>query len=185
MFGQKNLKKIDWEETIESHLLKTKWRASAPSARTLWCRRLLWHSSHRRQPNTWNRWHNWAKYTEERFGKTISMFIPLYITNSCTNSCVYYGFRPSAIRWHVPSPHPPTDGRWIQKTIKELGPVWKPAAGDRRESLQGRHFPIWQKRWTSQKYFSNLKIRWCPSKPRIRRAEKHGLNGVICFQNRV
>ena len=26
------------------------------------------------------------KYTEERFGKTISMFIPLYITNSCTNS---------------------------------------------------------------------------------------------------
>jgi thiH: thiazole biosynthesis protein ThiH len=32
------------------------------------------------------------KYTEERFGKTISMFIPLYITNSCTNSCVYCGF---------------------------------------------------------------------------------------------
>ena len=29
------------------------------------------------------------KYTMERFGKTISMFIPLYITNSCTNSCVY------------------------------------------------------------------------------------------------
>ena len=24
------------------------------------------------------------KYTEERFGKTISMFVPLYITNSCT-----------------------------------------------------------------------------------------------------
>ena len=24
--------------------------------------------------------------TEQRFGKTISMFIPLYITNSCTNS---------------------------------------------------------------------------------------------------
>ena len=32
------------------------------------------------------------KYTEERFGKTMSMFIPLYITNSCTNSCVYFGF---------------------------------------------------------------------------------------------
>ncbi len=32
------------------------------------------------------------KYTEERFGKTISMFIPLYITNSCTNSCIYCGF---------------------------------------------------------------------------------------------
>ena len=32
------------------------------------------------------------KYTEARFGKTISMFVPLYITNSCTNSCVYCGF---------------------------------------------------------------------------------------------
>ena len=32
------------------------------------------------------------KYTLERFGKTISMFIPLYITNSCTNSCIYCGF---------------------------------------------------------------------------------------------
>ena len=25
------------------------------------------------------------KYTEERFGRTMSMFIPLYITNSCSN----------------------------------------------------------------------------------------------------
>src|SRR5574344_2890452 len=32
------------------------------------------------------------KYTLERFGKTINMFIPIYITNSCTNSCIYCGF---------------------------------------------------------------------------------------------
>ena len=32
------------------------------------------------------------KYTLQRFGKTISMYIPLYITNSCTNFCVYCGF---------------------------------------------------------------------------------------------
>ncbi|MDE5646662.1 MAG: radical SAM protein, partial [Muribaculaceae bacterium] len=30
--------------------------------------------------------------TERRFGKTVSIFIPMYITNSCTNSCVYCGF---------------------------------------------------------------------------------------------
>ena len=24
------------------------------------------------------------KYTQERFGKTVSMYIPMYITNSCT-----------------------------------------------------------------------------------------------------
>ena len=35
------------------------------------------------------------KYTEERFGKTMSMFIPLYITNSCINYCVYCGFHAS------------------------------------------------------------------------------------------
>ena len=32
------------------------------------------------------------KYTQERFGNVMSMFIPLYLTNSCTNSCVYCGF---------------------------------------------------------------------------------------------
>ena len=32
------------------------------------------------------------RYTEERFGRTMSMFIPLYITNACSNSCVYCGF---------------------------------------------------------------------------------------------
>ena len=32
------------------------------------------------------------RYTEERFGRTMSMFVPLYITNSCTNSCIYCGF---------------------------------------------------------------------------------------------
>ncbi|MDA3883885.1 MAG: 2-iminoacetate synthase ThiH [Bacteroidales bacterium] len=30
--------------------------------------------------------------TQKRFGKTIQMFIPLYISNSCSNNCVYCGF---------------------------------------------------------------------------------------------
>jgi len=33
------------------------------------------------------------QYTLQRFGKTISMFMPLYITNSCTNHCIYGGFQ--------------------------------------------------------------------------------------------
>ena len=32
-------------------------------------------------------------YTQERFGKTISMYIPLYLSNACTNFCVYCGFQ--------------------------------------------------------------------------------------------
>ena len=28
------------------------------------------------------------KYTQERFGKVISMYIPLYLSNACNNFCV-------------------------------------------------------------------------------------------------
>ena len=31
-------------------------------------------------------------YTQERFGKIISMYIPLYLSNQCSNHCVYCGF---------------------------------------------------------------------------------------------
>ncbi len=30
--------------------------------------------------------------TQKRFGKTIQFFIPLYLSNACTNTCVYCGF---------------------------------------------------------------------------------------------
>jgi 2-iminoacetate synthase len=32
------------------------------------------------------------KYTLQRFGNTIQFYIPLYLTNSCVNHCVYCGF---------------------------------------------------------------------------------------------
>jgi len=32
------------------------------------------------------------KYTQQRFGKTIQFYVPLYLTNSCVNHCVYCGF---------------------------------------------------------------------------------------------
>ena len=31
-------------------------------------------------------------YTELRFGKTIQFYVPLYLTNACTNHCIYCGF---------------------------------------------------------------------------------------------
>ena len=30
--------------------------------------------------------------TQQRFGKTIQLYIPLYLTNACTNHCIYCGF---------------------------------------------------------------------------------------------
>ena len=32
------------------------------------------------------------QYTQQRFGKTIQFYIPLYLSNSCINHCVYCGF---------------------------------------------------------------------------------------------
>lgn len=32
------------------------------------------------------------RYTRQRFGKTIQFYVPLYLTNSCINHCVYCGF---------------------------------------------------------------------------------------------
>lgn len=59
-------------------------------------------------------------YTEERFGRTISMFIPLYLTNSCANSCVYCGF-------HIQNPMArviltPQQMEDEYKAIKKLAP---------------------------------------------------------------
>ena len=55
------------------------------------------------------------KYTMERFGKTISMFVPLYLTNSCTNSCAPWLSTSRArfrVRtpWVVPPPTPQNTG---------------------------------------------------------------------------
>ncbi len=35
------------------------------------------------------------RITEQRFGKVISLFAPLYLSNECTNQCVYCGFNAS------------------------------------------------------------------------------------------
>ena len=32
------------------------------------------------------------QYTQQRFGKTMQMFVPLYLSNMCSNICTYCGF---------------------------------------------------------------------------------------------
>jgi len=32
------------------------------------------------------------KYTRQRFGKTVQLYVPLYLSNECVNHCVYCGF---------------------------------------------------------------------------------------------
>lgn len=120
-------------------------------------------------------------YTEERFGKTISLFIPLYLTNSCTNSCVYCGF-------HIQNPMPrtilsPTEIEQEYRAIKQLGPFENLllVTGE-NPAVAGVDY-IARALDLAKPYFSNLKIEVMPLKTEeYAELITHGLNGVICFQ---
>lgn len=120
-------------------------------------------------------------YTEERFGKTISLFIPLYLTNSCTNSCVYCGF-------HIQNPMPrtilsPTEIEQEYRTIKQLGPFENLLLVTGENPVVAGVDYIARALDLAKPYFSNLKIEVMPLKTEeYAELITHGLNGVICFQ---
>ena len=120
-------------------------------------------------------------YTEERFGHTISLFIPLYLTNSCTNSCVYCGF-------HISNPMPRTILTFEEmenefKAIKRLGP-FENILLVTGENPAKAGVPYLSKALDiAKRYFANLKIEVMPLKvEEYQELIEHGLNGVICFQ---
>ncbi len=127
------------------------------------------------------------RYTRERFGKTISMFIPLYLTNSCANGCVYCGFN-SANRFERTIL---TEEEMVREyeAIKQLSPF------DNLLLVTGENpakagVPYLAKALNLAKgYFSNLQIEVMPlATEEYAELARHGLNGVICFQetyNRV
>lgn len=120
-------------------------------------------------------------YTEERFGKTISLFIPLYLTNSCVNSCLYCGF-------HVTNPMPRTILTIEQiedefKAIKELGPFENILLVTGENPVKAGVPYLTKALDLAKRYFDNLKIEVMPLKSEeYAELIKHGLNGVICFQ---
>ena len=120
-------------------------------------------------------------YTRERFGKTINMFIPIYITNSCSNSCVYCGF-------HVQNKMPRTvltEEEIVREyeAIKKLGPF------DNLLVLTGENPAVAGVKYIARAldlakpYFNNLQIEVMPLRSEdYAELRRHGLNGVICFQ---
>ncbi|MBQ9214405.1 MAG: 2-iminoacetate synthase ThiH [Bacteroidales bacterium] len=121
------------------------------------------------------------KYTMERFGKTVSMFIPLYITNSCTNSCVYCGFHIQNKMARTILTEEQIENEY--KAIKKIAPFENillvtgenPAKAD--VNYIARALDI------AKPYFSNLKIEVMPlSTEDYEMLTHHGMNGVICFQ---
>lgn len=121
------------------------------------------------------------KYTEERFGRTVSMFVPLYITNSCTNSCVYCGF-------HVANKMKRTiltEEEIVNeyKAIKRLAPFENLLLVTGENPAKAGVPYIARALDLAKPYFSNLKIEVMPLATEDYAAlRRHGMNGVICFQ---
>ena len=119
--------------------------------------------------------------TDKRFGKNISLYIPMYVGNACTNKCVYCGFN-----------HDNDFSRTILslkeveeecKSIKKLGPFQNLliVAGEYPSKCGVDYLEEVLK--TCRPYFHNLTLEVQPMKSAdYYRLTQSGLNGVVCFQ---
>ncbi len=121
------------------------------------------------------------RFTQEKFGKTISMYIPMYVSNACANTCVYCGFN-----------HFNDQSRKILnmdeikaecEAIKKLGPFENLLlVSGEFPSLCGTDYFVDVLR-TCRPYFHNLTIEVQPMRTaQYKRLVQEGLNGVVCFQ---
>lgn len=121
------------------------------------------------------------KYTMERFGRTISMYIPMYVSNLCTNFCVYCGFNHD-------NPFKRTVLTMDQvknecEAIKKLGPFENLliVSGEAPATCGVEYFENVLR--TCRPYFHNLTMEVQPMKAEdYERLTHAGLNGVVCFQ---
>lgn len=121
------------------------------------------------------------RFTIERFGKTISLYIPMYLSNACANACVYCGFN-----------HKNDFARKVLtadeveqefKAIKRLG------AFDNLLLVSGE-FPslcgvdYFEKAVRSARnHFNNISLEVQPLKSKeYCQLSEAGLYGVVCFQ---
>lgn len=121
------------------------------------------------------------KYTQERFGKTISMYVPLYITNSCTNFCVYCGFNHNNPIERIIL----NDEEIVNecKAIRELGPFENLLIVTGENPAKAGVDYIENALRLARPYFNNLTIEVMPLKSEdYYRLTQSGLNGVVCFQ---
>ncbi len=120
-------------------------------------------------------------YTQERFGKVISMYIPLYLSNACTNFCVYCGFQyANKIKRTTLTPE---QIKAECEAIRRLGPFENLliVTGE-FPSVAGVDY-LEQALHIARPYFNNLSIEVMPLKQQdYLRLTKSGLNGVVCFQ---
>lgn len=121
------------------------------------------------------------RITQERFGKTISMYIPMYVSNACTNHCVYCGFNHNNPLERVTLTLDQVKAEC--EAIRRLGPFENLLiVSGEFPSLNGVDY-LEKVIRTARPYFNNLTIEVMPMKERdYKRLTHSGLNGVVCFQ---
>ena len=121
------------------------------------------------------------RITRERFGKTISMYIPLYVSNACTNFCVYCGFNHNNPLQRVTLTQDQV--RAECEAIRRLGPFENLLiVSGEFPALNGPDY-LEEVLRTCRPYFHNLTIEVMPLKQKhYERLIQSGLNGVVCFQ---
>lgn len=121
------------------------------------------------------------RFTSERFGKTISMYIPMYVGNACTNKCVYCGFNHDNDFKRVILSLEQVEEEC--KAIRKLAPFENLliVAGE-YPSLCGVDY-LEKVLHTCRPYFHNLTLEVQPMRSAdYERLTHAGLNGVVCFQ---
>ena len=120
-------------------------------------------------------------FTRERFGNTISMYIPMYVSNACANACVYCGFN-----------HANKFERTIltmEQVEAECRAIKAFAPFDNLLIVSGEFPALCGTDYfenvlnVCRPYFNNMTIEIQPMKTeQYSRLVKAGLNGVVCFQ---
>jgi len=121
------------------------------------------------------------KYTQQRFGKTIQFYIPLYLTNSCVNHCVYCGFNhANRIRRIIL-----TDEQILQEVeaIKKTGDFQHILLVTGENPKEAGIDYIENAIRLVKPYFSSISIEVQPLREdEYKRLAAAGLNAVFCYQ---
>ncbi|MDE7414352.1 MAG: 2-iminoacetate synthase ThiH [Muribaculaceae bacterium] len=121
------------------------------------------------------------RFTLERFGKTISLYIPLYLSNACANACVYCGFN-----------HANDFTRTVltpDRIEKEFQAIKRLGNFDNLLMVSGEFPSLCGEKYfrdairLAHGYFNNVSLEVQPLKTEeYRRLAEAGLYGVVCFQ---
>lgn len=121
------------------------------------------------------------RFTLERFGNTISLYIPMYVSNACTNKCVYCGFNHDNAFERTTLSMPQIEQEC--EAIRKLGPFENLLiVSGEYPSLCGVDY-MEKVLKTCRPYFHNLTLEIQPLRSsEYERLTHSGLNGVVCFQ---